>query len=84
MVVHQLYKDWHDRQQRERDDARREGLVAVLTHQFERRLQRELTASERATLRARLVTLGPDRLGDVVLDLDTAALAAWLADADAR
>jgi hypothetical protein len=33
---------------------------------------------------ARLSTLGADRLGDVVLDLSAPALAAWLADHDAR
>jgi hypothetical protein len=32
----------------------------------------------------RLDRLGPERLGDVVLDLDASALAAWLADPAAR
>ena len=64
-------------------NARSEGL-APLVRQFERRLSRSLTDPERATLVERLVTAGPDRLGDVVLDLDTPSLAAWLADPDAR
>ena len=51
---------------------------------FERRLARPLTADERAVLVARLGTVGPDRLGDVVLDLDAPSLATWLADPDAR
>ena len=54
--------------------------IQPLEHLFARRLGRALSAEERATLRARLDTVGPARLGDVVLDLDTAALAAWLAD----
>jgi hypothetical protein len=32
----------------------------------------------------RLDRLGPDRLGDVVLDLDATALATWLANPNAR
>jgi hypothetical protein len=31
-----------------------------------------------------LTTLGADRLGDVVLDLDAGALAAWLTDPATR
>ncbi|MEZ4410062.1 MAG: hypothetical protein R3A52_26840 [Polyangiales bacterium] len=58
--------------------------LAPIVHQFERRLARPLAAFETQRLRERLVTLGPERLGDVVIDLDPAALAAWLADADAR
>ncbi|UQA61287.1 hypothetical protein [Polyangium aurulentum] len=56
-----------------------EGL-APLVHQFERRLRRPLDEAEHATLRSRLRTHGPDRLGDVVLDLSSEDLAAWLAD----
>ncbi len=56
----------------------------ALEHQFERRLHRALTDSERDTLRVRLTSLGPERLGDVVLDLDGDALAAWIADPSAR
>jgi hypothetical protein len=55
-----------------------------LQHQFARRLGRPLTEGETATLLARFDTVGPDRLGDVVLDLTPDALAAWLTDPDAR
>jgi exonuclease VII small subunit len=52
----------------------------AVEHQFERRLRRALTDAERDTVRARFTTLGPERLGDVVLDLEGDALAAWIAD----
>ena len=55
----------------------------ALEHQFERRLHRTLTDAERDTLRVRLAALGPERLGDVVLDLDGDTLAAWIADPNA-
>jgi flagellar biosynthesis/type III secretory pathway protein FliH len=68
-------------------EGRRDGLqqglqqgLQPLQHQFERRLSRRLTPGEQAVLRQRLATLGADRLGDVVLDLDAATLSAWLAD----
>jgi hypothetical protein len=67
---------------RGRDDEKREAtqrMVGLLAHQFECRLARKLTDPEREMLRQRLDTLGPDRLGEVVLNLDTAALAAWIA-----
>ncbi len=44
---------------------------------------RPLADAERAEVLRRLDTLGPDRIGDVVLDLERDALAAWLADPDA-
>jgi hypothetical protein len=55
-----------------------------LQRQFARRLGRPLTEGETATLLARFDTVGPDRLGDVVLDLTPEALAQWLTDPDAR
>jgi hypothetical protein len=61
------------------DEAVQRGLQP-LQHQFERRLGRRLSPSEQAVLHHRLETLGADRLGDVVLDLDAATLSAWLAD----
>ncbi|MEZ4307795.1 MAG: hypothetical protein R3F14_07075 [Polyangiaceae bacterium] len=61
----------------------REGLEPVL-HQFARRLGAPLTPEQTDTILHRMTTLGPDRLGDVVLDLDATALAAWLADTEAR
>ena len=52
----------------------------ALEHLFERRLRRALTTPERDTVRARFTTLGPERLSDVVLDLEGDALAAWITD----
>ena len=66
-----------------RSEGRSEGL-RPLVHQFERRLGRPLTDGERTTVAARLDRVGPERLGDVVFDLSPDALAAWLADPDAR
>jgi hypothetical protein len=60
-----------------------EGKMQMLVHQFERRLGRTLSAEEHRTLAARLGQLGPDRLGDVVVDLPSETLAAWLATPDA-
>ncbi|MFO0608422.1 MAG: hypothetical protein U0324_34975 [Polyangiales bacterium] len=73
--------------ERDQARARNEGLsqgLLPLTHQFERRLGRALSDGERATIAERLRTVGPVRLGDVVLDLASDALAAWLADPAAR
>jgi hypothetical protein len=57
--------------------------IGLLAHLVERRLARPLESAERAALVRRLGTLGPERLGDVVLDLTPEALAAWLAAPDA-
>jgi hypothetical protein len=65
-------------------EGRTEGVAALLTHAYSRRLNRPLTPAEQTTLLARLDTHGPTRLGDVVLDLASDAIAAWLADPDAR
>jgi flagellar biosynthesis/type III secretory pathway protein FliH len=56
-----------------------EAGLRPLVRQFERRLGRVLSEAERGALASRLDVVGPERLGDVVLDLDSAALAAWLA-----
>jgi len=54
-----------------------------LVHLFERRLGRPLSKVEYAGLRQRLVLLGPEKLGDFVLDVvDPDQLAAWLSDVD--
>ena len=47
---------------------------------FERKLKRALSASEQATLVARLETLGATRLDEVVIDLPASEILAWLAD----
>jgi hypothetical protein len=62
------------------DEAVQRAALQPLQHLFERRLSRRLSPSEQAVLRQRLATLGADRLGDVVLDMDAATLSAWLAD----
>jgi len=58
--------------------------IEPLLRQFARKLGRPLDGAERAAILSRLRTLGPERLGDVVLDLDAAALFAWLDDPAAR
>ncbi|MEZ4310244.1 MAG: hypothetical protein R3F14_19560 [Polyangiaceae bacterium] len=63
---------------------REEGELGVFTHQFARKLGAPLSDSQQQSIAQRMKTLGADRLGEVVLDLDAAALAAWLADPDAR
>jgi hypothetical protein len=63
-------------------EGRKQGLakgLQPLVHLFERRLGRSLTPDERARLAKRLRADGPEKLGDVVLDLSTAELSAWLA-----
>ena len=66
-----------------RDEGRRkgrdEGRDELLTHQVQRRLGRSLTEGERATLRARVNALGAAQVSDLVVDLASDALAAWLA-----
>ena len=80
MAARELYEKW-ERERVERGKAL--GLaqgLALLVRQFERRLGRELTPAERGSLRDRLGTLGPEQLGDVVLDLSSEELARWLLD----
>lgn len=61
-----------------------EGMETLVTRQVERRLKRPLTAAELAKLHARVVALGAEHVGDLVIDLTPDGLAAWLAeDADA-
>ena len=61
-----------------------QGQRMTLLRQIAHKLARPLTDEERARVAARLDALGPDRLGDVVLDLSPTALADWLADPDAK
>jgi hypothetical protein len=68
------------------EKGREQGLergIGPLAHLFERRLARALSSAERGVLVRRLDTLGPERLGDLVVDLSPEALAAWLAAPDA-
>lgn len=52
--------------------------LAPIVRLFERRLGRALSAEERRKLADRLRDEGPEKVGDVVLDLEAAALATWL------
>ncbi|WP_437801940.1 hypothetical protein [Sorangium sp. So ce693] len=52
--------------------------LALLAHQVERRLGRSLTADERGRLSERLGAEGPEKVGDVVLDLSADDLSMWL------
>ncbi|MFO0588579.1 MAG: hypothetical protein U0441_13605 [Polyangiaceae bacterium] len=62
----------------------RAKAVQALVHLFELRLSRPLAEAEGATVRARYDSVGPSRLGEVVLVLKPAELSAWLADPDAK
>jgi hypothetical protein len=74
-----LYRRGHDDGAREGlKEGLKEGLGAVV-HMFERKLGRALTAQEREVIYLRAETQGTVRLGDIALDLDGPALAAWLA-----
>ena len=63
-------------------EGKAEGLLPLI-RLFERKIKQPLSSEARKTLQARLTTLGPDRLGDVALDLDGPALQAWLDDPQA-
>jgi hypothetical protein len=65
-------------------EAMEKGAANAFARLFERRLRRTLREDEQARLRERVETLGPDRVGDVVLDLSADELATWLADPKAR
>jgi hypothetical protein len=60
-----------------------QGSLKVTARQIERRLGRTLTTAERDHLAARIATEGPERVGDLVLDLSPEALAAWVASVPA-
>lgn len=60
----------------------KEGLNPLF-HLYERRLERSLTEDEHNVLLQRLEHLGPERVSDVVLDLESEALAVWLEDPNA-
>lgn len=67
-----------------RREGKREGTLDMIALLFERRLGRALTDDQRAEIARRLDALGPERLGDVVLDLTPRKLAAWLAAPESR
>jgi hypothetical protein len=57
--------------------------IAPLLSLIARKLRRPLADADRRAVATRLDLVGPERLADVVLDLDGDALAAWLADPNA-
>ncbi len=68
-----------------KDEGEAQGLsqgLRPLVHQFERRLGRPLSPQEHQTLLSRFDTLGPEQLGDVILDLSASELALWLEERD--
>jgi hypothetical protein len=83
-ILMKIQGTYEERMRRAVDQGRDQGREELLRRQFERKLARALAAEERVQLADRLARLGPDRLGDVVLDLDPGPLAAWLADPAAR
>jgi len=83
VILMKLQGTYEERMRRAKDEGRQEGLAPLL-RQFERKLARPLVNDERTRVIERLARLGPDRLGDVVLDLEPANLAAWLSDSKAR
>jgi hypothetical protein len=62
----------------------REGQLRTLARQLEKRLGRAPSELERAAMGERLERLGDDRLDEVLFSLSAGALAAWLADPNAR
>jgi hypothetical protein len=91
MTYQEMQQVYENTQRRARKEGikkgRKKGLkkgLAPLVCLFQRKLDRPLSTEERATLVRRLDTHGPDRLGNVVIDLDAPVLAAWLADPDAK
>ena len=58
--------------------------VAPLVRQLVRKLGRALTADEHAALCEKLAVVGPERLGDAVLDLAGDDLARWLTEPAAQ
>ena len=59
-----------------------EGIAPLLSV-ISRKLGRALSDADRRAVSAHLDLVGPDRLAEVVLDLDRDALSAWLADPSA-
>ncbi|MEI8255140.1 MAG: hypothetical protein WCJ30_05650 [Deltaproteobacteria bacterium] len=80
VIIEDLVRFGEDRG---REEGREERLFP-LVRLIERKLGRSLAGTEHRTLLDRLKSLGPERLGDVVLDCDGVQLGAWLADRGAR
>ena len=64
-----------------KEEGKKRGLKAglgPLKHLFERKLGRPLSSEESESLMAKLAILGPEPLGDAVLDFDAENLSDWL------
>lgn len=69
------------------DQGMEKGLkkgLAPFVHVFERRLGRTMTEGERRRIAKRMGKDGPEQLGNVVIDMSTEQLAAWLAPRKAK
>ena len=64
------------------DAVRAEGEVKALAPIVARKLGRALTPEEHVALRTKLSAVGPERVGDIVLDLPGDELARWLGEAE--
>ena len=62
----------------------KEGRQQTVVQVSSLKLGRPVSDDERVVLRERFDTIGSDRLGAVLLQLPSDALAAWLADPNAR
>jgi hypothetical protein len=66
-----------------RAEGRLDGQTQLVLRMFTKRLQRELTATERTALLVHIARLGPERVGDLVIERTPDALLAWLNTPDA-
>ena len=67
-----------------KETAQRQGQEKGLVQLFALKLARPISDEEQAVLRGRFDTIGPDRIGALLLQLPGDALAAWLADPNAQ
>jgi hypothetical protein len=63
---------------------KREAELHTLQHLFERRLKRPLDETELSSLQEKLAQIGADAVSDIVLELSTEKLAAWLLEPSAQ
>ena len=70
-------------EQRGEQRGEQQGAQRSLARLYEKKLGRPLTTEERASLSARIQTLGVDRIEDALLALSPEALRAWLHDPSA-
>jgi hypothetical protein len=66
-----------------RAEGRLDGQTQLVLRQFVKRLRRELTTAERTALLAHIARLGPERVGDLVIERTPEALLTWLNTPDA-